>query len=250
MKKERGKKILVSTLLVIFLFSLFSFLVFAQDEAGDETAETAAEATRGVISGIGGVASEILSPLFGEKEMLTRVFFAILLGMIIYTIIGTWFKNQRAWIKWTITGVITALALIALPSNFIEAIRAQYGAMGAAILSVIPFAILLVFSVRVQSALVGRVVWIFFVVYYFALYIYMIVTEKTGWISAETIPFFFAIIAGILIFFLLGPIRRALFYGEMDAVKESGTKVAKRAKLLHELQSKELNEAYGDESGN
>ena len=68
-----------------------------------------------------------------------------------------------------------------------------------------------------------------------------------GLISANTIPYLFAIIMGLVIFFVIGSIRKALFKGEMSALKESGNRIAKRGKLLHQLQRKEVEEIYGDE---
>ncbi len=259
--KRDVRKILVLCLFFILLISFVSIIIPAQTT--DEIAKNMAEGTKTVVTGIGGYFSELLAPFFGEKEMLTRVFLAILLGMVIYTVIGSMFKPESRLTKIIITFLITAISLLALPSGFLESIITQYGAMGAAILSIIPFMIMLVFSVRVESLLVARVVWIFYMIYYFALYIYKAVivsggqywwgvfTLGFGGAPTEVIPYSFAFYAGLLIFFLIKPIRRAVFRGKMDSIKESGRKVATKAKLLHELQSKELRESYGpEESGN
>ena len=89
MKKET-KKVFVITVLTLFLFSFLALMVSAQGAA-----DSAAEATAGVMEGIGDVATEIFGPLFGDKEILTRVFFAILLGMIIHSIVSTMFKGKK-----------------------------------------------------------------------------------------------------------------------------------------------------------
>ena len=255
MKKEMKKLFAISIISLIFL-SLIVVSVYAQETS--ELQQKAADAAQNVAEGAGSGAktllNSLLNPLFSDKEILTRVFFAILLFMIIYQIVDIVFGKKR-WATWLIAGIITLLALIWMPVNFIDAIKLEYGAMGAAILSVIPFLILLVFTVRIGSLLAGRIVWIFFVIYYFALYLYEIIMKSTGgwtgWLSAETIPYLGAIIAGLIIFFLLGSIRKALFYGEIGALKESGRQVATKAKLLHKLQDTELQESYGaDSAGN
>jgi len=177
--KRDVSKIFSLVILGLLVFSFLAPFVFAADSNVNNMAyDNAAYATKGAVSGILGYIGGALAPLFGDKEVLTRIFFAILLYMILYSVIKMMFPNKRA-ITIIITFLITAISLLALPSNFIEAIRTQYGAMGAAILSVIPFMIMLVFTLKVGNALVARIVWAFYVVYYFALYVYMIAATNS-----------------------------------------------------------------------
>jgi len=216
------------------------------EEGLDEVADTVKETVGG--GGFGEWMSNALESLFGEKEMLSRVFFALLLGMIIYTVIESIFAKSSKLITWGITIIITALAMLGLPSGFLEAVRISYGAMGAAILAIIPFIIILVFSLRTRSVLLARITWIFYVIYYFALYLQKIFgVDKAGWLSGQTIPYLAGIVAGIAIFILLGTMRRWLFKGEIAGIKESGEKGIMRGKLLKDLKKKELEEVYGGE---
>lgn len=180
--------------------------------------------------------------LFGEKDVATQTLFAILLFMILYPLIGSIFKSNN-FFKFIISGAITALALIALPSNFLSSIRDQYGAMGATVLAIIPFIIMLVFTVRVESELVGRVIWIFYALYYFAIFVYSAVAGGQSFFSSENIPNFVAILAGIALFFGVPIIREAMFKGKLKELKREGASVALRSKMLHTLQKEEL-EAY------
>lgn len=182
-----------------------------------------------------------LGVLFGDQELLTKLLLSVLLFMLIYNVAGTLFKGKPI-LNIAASAIITIIAMYALPAGFITVIRDQYGVMGAAILSIIPFAIMLVFTVRLQNLLLGRVLWIFYTVYYFALFIYEIVAGK-AWLSAAMIPYLGAIVAGIIIFFFIGAIRNAVFKGEMKELKEAGIQTAERAQLLHQLQQTEL-EAY------
>jgi len=183
--------------------------------------------------------ASFFAPLFGNQEIFTKVLFAILIYMILYSVVDVFFKGRKVTTV-VISAIITILSVFFLPPSFITAIRDQYGIMGAAILSVIPFAIMLVFTVRVGSLLVGRVLWIFWAMYYLALYLYRIFTLKTGFFSAEVIPYLGALIVGIIIIFVLPAIRNAIFHGEMKAIEEEGNKVVTRAKLLHKIQKEEL----------
>ncbi|MCX6748413.1 MAG: hypothetical protein NT076_02310 [Candidatus Pacearchaeota archaeon] len=235
MKKE---KILALMSLCLIIFSFLSVIVFAEEPASQNT-NNIAETTKGVITGIIASLKDLLSPLFGDKEMLTRAFFAILLYMILYTIVGSIFKAKKL-LSIGITVVITALALLALPSNFITAIRTGYGAMGGAILSIIPFIILLIFTVKMNSKLMARLLWIFFFAYYLALYLYQWGT--TGWLSKESIPYFFAFAAGLIIIVFIGSIRKLLWKGELEAEEEAATRDISFRGLGRKLERKETTE--------
>ena len=235
MKKEM-QRILILSFLSMLILSFFSTLVFAQSPA-----EQAAETTKGILTGAG----EFLSPLFSNNQLLTRVFFAALIFMIIYSVVAMIFSKNK-FLVFAVSIIVTIISMLALPDTFLETIRTSYGAMGAALLSLIPFLIILVFTVKIPSLIAARILWIFFCIYYFALLIY-------GYTKGEidlprTYAYIGAIIAGGIVFFGIGAIRRAIFQGEMGAIKEGGRKIAARGQLLHELQKEELDKSYGKEA--
>lgn len=180
-----------------------------------------------------------LNPLFAEKEAATKTLLAILFFMVAYTTIDAFFK-KKWYFTFIITGIVTVLSVWWLPPEFISTIRTQYGAMGVAILSIIPFMIMLVFTIRVESDLVGRVLWLFYAIYYFTLFIYTIATGSGSWLSAENIPYYGAIIAGIFLFFTMPAVRRAIFKGQLKEIREEGAKAALESKVLREIKKKEL----------
>lgn len=229
------KRFLVLGILGMFLVSMMG-LVLGEDLSG----EAGAIAESGV-TWAGGFFGTLLAPLFGDQEMLSRVFFALLLGMIIFSIISVMFGTSSRTMQWTITGIITSLSLLGLPAGFLEAIRTQYGAMGATILTIIPFIIILTFSLRTRSILVARVTWIFYSFYYLAMYLSLIFAKSSGgWITSETIPYIGGFFAGIFIFAGVGNIRRLLRKGEIQGLLERGkTKVKTRA-ALQKIQDEDL----------
>ena len=242
MKKEM--KILLTSLVCIFLISFLAAIVFAADTTDStEIGKNLGEATSSFMAGVKEFFTAALTPFFGEQELLTKVFFSILLYMILYSIISVIFGSGK-YTTWIITLMITIISMIAIPPGFLESLRTSYGAMGLSILAIIPFIIMLFFTVRVQSALVARVLWIFYMFYYLALFAYAIADK--GITNINTIPYWAAIGAGLLAFLLVGMLRNAIFLGEMSGVKEQGNKVAKKANLLHRLQKGELREAYED----
>ncbi|MBX4212293.1 hypothetical protein KW787_02455 [Candidatus Pacearchaeota archaeon] len=232
------KSALMLGILTLFVLSSISFVLAA------ESSQAAAAA-----SGFAESIQKSFSPLFSDHAWLTRILLWILLFMIIYEIVGLMFGSSRGS-TWAIAGIISTLAMIGIPATFLAAITTEYGAMGAAILSVIPFIIVLIFTVRVQSLLVARIVWVFFCVYYFSLYLYEYFSIKAAdpthsWLSPAVIPYLGALVAGIIIIFVIGTIRNAIFKGQMQSIREEGREVAQRGKLLHRLQNEELEGSYG-----
>lgn len=217
------KRFLILGVLSLFFISIVAGVVSAEDISAE-----AEELAESVTTGIGGFFGTLLGPLFGEEEMLSRVFFAILLGMIIYSVISVMFGSSGPWIQWGITGAITSLALIGLPSDFLMAIRTQYGAMGATILMVIPFIIIFLFSIRMKNIFVARMTWIFYATYSLVMYINK-VFEVGGLLTTESIPYSVGFFLGIIVFFLLPTVRTLMFKGEIKGLVESGmNKVQKR----------------------
>lgn len=233
MQKET-KKILAFSILSLLVISLITTFVSA------DTADQVADTAKGAVVGAGQGLAALFGPLFGQQETLTKFFFAILLFMIIYTIVEGMFKGSKTTTIITST-IITVLAVWFMPSALITTVRDQYGIMGAAILSVIPLMIMLVFTVRVGSILTGKILWIFWICYYFAVYLYRIFSNSTGWLSSDNIIYLGAIIAGLIMVFALKPIRDLLFKGKLEDIAEAGTQTIESAELLHELQKKELN---------
>jgi len=232
------RKVLVWSLFSLMLIGFFAIAVWADEVAElPAPADDVADAAKGALSGAGDWLSSALAPFFGEKEMLTRVFFAILLFMIVQPIVSQIFK--KGWVSWIVGGIVTLLALLALPSNFIEAIRVQYGAMGAAILSIIPFIILLIFTIKLQSKLMARLLWIFFVGYYFLLYLDKVWVGKQAWLSGQTIPYVGAIVLGLVIVIFIGHIRNLLFKGELDSEEEQAMRDINFRDLGRELEREE-----------
>jgi hypothetical protein len=225
------KRLLVFGMLGLFMVSMMGGVLGADlsDEAG-EIGET-------VVTSIGGFLEPFLSPFFGEKEMLTRVFFAILLGMIIYSIISMMFSGSSPWIKWGITGAIVSLALVGLSNEFLEVIRVQYSAMGATILTVIPFMIMMAFTIKVNNLVVARLTWIFYAMYYLAMYGYRVVESSS---FSAGLPYGIAFIVGLVVFFGIKQIREMITKGEIAGITEKGMKKVDKRKALQDIQDADL----------
>ncbi len=180
-----------------------------------------------------------LSFLFSTREIATKFLMGILLFMILYTTVDIVFKKNWLFTS-VITLIVTILSIISIPDDFISVVRDQYGVLGITILTIIPLIIMLVFTVRVQSALVGQTLWVFYALYYFGLIIYKTITGPQAFLSTTNIPYLLAFIGGAVMFFAVPAIRQAIFKGELGQIKREGELVGARAKLLHRLQKEEL----------
>jgi len=231
------KRFLTFGVLILFIISIVGVVLAGSHGNAGQLGVDAVEGARAVGSGLNAFFSTLFNGMFfGDKEMLSRVFFAILLAMIVYSVIGSFFKKNKL-LLWIATGSITALSLIAIPSNFLEAIRLSYGAMGAAILATIPFLIILLFSIKVKKVLIARIVWIFYAFYFLVLYL-MSAIETGAWTNSDGTIYLISFLLGIIIFFGIPAIRNLMFKGEIEGITETGTQKAKerKARLAIEME--------------
>ncbi|MGV8130820.1 MAG: hypothetical protein ACP5N7_01835 [Candidatus Pacearchaeota archaeon] len=220
----------------ILLLSIFPFFNRVSAQLNQET----------FFNGIKDFFINGLSFLFSTREIATKFLMGILFFMVLYTTVDIVFKKNWLFTS-AITLVVTILSIVWIPDDFISVVRDQYGVLGITILTILPLIIILVFTVRVQSALVGQTLWVFYALYYFGLLIYKTITGPQAFLSTTNIPYFVAIIGGVVMFLFIPAIRQAIFKGELNQIKREGELVGARAKLLHKLQKEEL-KAYDVEA--
>ena len=148
--------------------------------------------------------------------------YAILLGMIVYTIISSFFSDSSKYIKWGISIAITAIAMIGIPSELYNALEVQYGAMGSTILAMIPFVILLLFTLKVGSLGIARMTWVIFTLYSLAMFWarYLAAAPGSKW------PYVLGFFVALVMIWSIGFWRETFFHGELASQTE---KAAQRA---------------------
>lgn len=160
------------------------------------------------------------------------VLFGILLWMVLYSIFKSMNLFQRnQWWSGGAALIVTLLAFIYLPSDFVNAIGQGYGALGATVLTVMPFAIAIYFTVWVTSSLlVARAIWIVFALYYLVLFAYALIGP---WLDAPagtsfstvfngTAPWFYivAFIASFILYLFIAPFRKRIWEEELKSMEE------------------------------
>jgi len=197
--------------------------------------------------------ADIFNSIGLDAGTLTKILLIILLWMVLFNIVhqlklgGNWRTGSAI-----IALIMAILAFIYIPQEAVNAIVLQYGAMGATILTVIPFLIILWFSLSTDNLFMARITWIFYAFYYFGLFIFKMATENfpetaTFWqmiTSSQEIAYMIGFIAGIVVFFMLPYIRNLIFKGEMEKLAEKGKHAAAVRKTLIRTERENL-EAFG-----
>lgn len=219
------KRLLVFGILGLFMISMMGGVLAV---TGEEVGENVGGFIKGFANGITAFFKEAFSADSGISEF----FFFVLLSMIIYTFVSSFFSASNT-IRWIITLSISSLAIIGIPEGFLDSLLVSYGAMGLTILTIIPLLIVLVFSVKVKNLLLARATWIFYTIYYVALTINGL--WKTG--GAEGVYYVAAIIGGLM--FLFVPYIRHMFEsgtleGQMEVAKKAIKKHSQAQKIRQE----------------
>ncbi|MBT3691388.1 hypothetical protein HOE04_04860 [archaeon] len=178
--------------------------------------------------------SNIFSGLQLSPSNFTLILFGILLWMVVYSVIRNidLFKSNHGIWSAAFALIVSILAFNGFPPGFIEGIVIQYQAMGATIVTVIPFIIMVWFTTMSGiNLMMSRLIWLVYTVYYFSLFVYKIgsADASIGIFAAENLPYIAAIIMGIIVLIFLGAIRAWAFKEKLDSKKEKAENKVKKA---------------------
>jgi len=239
-----GKKLILSFIILLVALLSVSFIL-AQDQPGLDD-----NIGRGV-NNFANAIDNFYQSIGIDSEIFTILMLGILLWMIIYSVI----KRMRlfggefvgAW-SGLFSLIVTILAFIGLPREFIQSLLFQYSAMGATIITAIPFLIMFYFTVFiVRSKLMARAVWLVYTIYFFSLGIFYIANNPNSagnYLTASNIPYFGGMIIGIIVLVYLGFIRRVAFLAELDSKIDDADRRMKRRVALDRTKEREASEVF------
>jgi hypothetical protein len=193
--------------------------------------------------------SEMFATLQLDPTGASTILLGILLFMIIYSIVKQMqlFAGMGALAEFfslVAAVIISILTFVWLPEEFIENIVLQYGAMGATILAVIPFIIMLYFTAVVaKSLLIARVIWLTYGIYYFVLFIYQWGNAATT--ELDHVLYGAAVLLGIFVFLLIGPIRGWVWGEKLESGVEQAQRRLDERLELEKLREKEAEAEFG-----
>ena len=170
----------------------------------------------------------------------TRFLLGLLLWMVFYSVVTQvgLFKDLEPKFFWTggLALIFTLLSFIYLPKDFVAALSIPYSAVGATILTFIPFFIVIYFTVWVTDSLIlARLIWFVFLAYYVVIFVYVVFFSELTNAAAGPIPYqniwpyIVVFFIGCFIFAYLRKIRLWVFEGKISEMEESGKMLVKRA---------------------
>lgn len=203
--------------------------------------------------------------IFGLTEKQALIFSHILLGIlfliIIFTIIDVLpFFPANSGLRFLVAIIVTILSMMLLPSADIEAMMGTYRALGVVLTSIVPFLVMMAFTIKwdekqPQYKFVSTIVWIGFIVYLGVRWINMPDDAALKWAYPITLALaiIFAIFKGWFVrmairsgikgdFAKFDKQTRAEMRGELASVQDKITKLTgkKGAEAdLEELKEKE-----------
>lgn len=225
------KRLLVFGMLGLFMISMMAG-VMGEDH---ETAEQKAERLGGEARSTGEVVFTFFKSLVAYDENSTgrdwiiTIFFSIILGMIVFTSLGAFFGDGNKLLVLGVSVVATVIAMMTIDSEYLVALQASYGAMGLTILAVIPFVIILAFTIKVRSRAIARGTWAVFAIYYLWSYGAILINPVINNVTVSRWPYFIAVIVGIAMFFFIGKLRIIFSEEELKADVEHAVEEVKRS---------------------
>lgn len=211
----------------------------------------------------GETAAGSVARMFEQLRLGPTSFSTILLGALLWMILYSVLRSSGLFregemgggtaIAGVVAFIITILAFMYLPENFVEAIVINYGAMGATILTVLPTFIIIWFTLTITTnLLLARLIWAIYIIYYISLAIYKIGSVSAlnyadqGIFSAANLtqisPYLVALIIGIFMFLFLRPFRQWMSKEIIKSKRERASVIQKKAAAYDKLRSKGLDE--------
>ena len=222
MKKEINKKVLL-LLLVLFSVVLINLFTVSAETNADVAIRTVATWWANT-SGINAANS--------TPWLLGALLWIVLYSVLVKTGILQASQGSMGIGAAVVALIVTILAFITLPPQFWTDIALQYSALGATILTLVPFLIMFYFTMAVsESSLLSRFFWVVYVIYYFVVFVYKIAMSEVSWLDQSNWPYLIAIVAGILALIALPIIRRWYWKEEILSEKEKMDRKIDRAAL-------------------
>ncbi len=151
---------------------------------------------------------------------------SVLLGVLLFMILQSIFSKMELFgggktISATIALVVTLLTFIYVPDHLFDALATNYAALGATILTVLPFIIAMHYTLMVTKDLtMARVIWGIFASYYVVIFIYNWGQGSTGFLDPSYFLYLVAFIASLVLFIFVGPIRKWVWDANVKAAEE------------------------------
>lgn len=200
MKKGKTKKIFALSILSLFLLSFLSATIMAADPVAPIDKEGVKKVTDKIFDPVKDMFSD-----WGEGNIsknVAKYLFFILLAILIYSILGNIGFLDGVYVRPSIAILISFLATAFITPEEIYLILTSYGAMGLILGAIIPFIILIYFSIQmgqiegIAGVIIQKIIWIGFL-------IFLIYKLILGWAGSLFGALEFSIYLGVIILTLI-----------------------------------------------
>lgn len=180
MNKKVGSVFLMTLLMSVISISLIS----AQVEFGSNSATSFGDSIVNLVDGfaktLNPIAKYIVGDVtsvgkFGSGEILfAKVLFLIIILSIVWLVFSKIeFFNETEWIHWTLSIIVSILAVRFLGPELLQSMILPYSTLGVAIAAGLPFVLyffIVEFSIDPARKTLRRIAWIFFAVIFIGLW--------------------------------------------------------------------------------
>ncbi|MFH1359325.1 MAG: hypothetical protein ABIH37_05540 [archaeon] len=197
-----------------------------------------------------------------DPKSFTTLLMGILLWLLLYVIIDRMpLFSGSVWISGGVSFIIALLTLIYLPDAFMIAVGSEYAALGATILTVGPFLMMLWFTADediISDQYIARGIWFVMSLYYIVMFMFsygfvvgdggvssgyqtwfMVGNDPAGTLlsNADASVYFYtlALLACAIMIFAIGPIRYYSHKGKAKAGEEAVDRKADEARAFFRL---------------
>ncbi len=239
MKKEMDK------LIAVFVLGILIITILPGVLADEDIRSVTEKMTTGVAGFIQGIQDGVTSTL--NETQFVRVLFFILVFLIIVSILSAIpLFEERKGIKILISIVITILSVMFIPTELIMPMLNPYSALGVALISIIPFALMFFFTqYMLINTFLKKIAWMFFAIYLLGITIYTsISTPIQEGLSANTIYIWVygvASVLALLMVFFNKWIDEHIWSGKMEAKMNNAQKKMQKRIAVDQLKEQEAN---------
>src|SRR3989344_9636575 len=172
---EKTVKLLSFAIISILLFSFLSSIAIAAFDFSQATGqvENFVSAVRDSFSNL---ASDENKPIFIKTLFFILVF--LIIGAVISLIP---LFGDKPGIGWLVSLIVSILSIFFIPEEFITPMLNPYSALGIALISIIPFAILFFFVQNLNNQFLESLTWMFYAIMLLALSVYTTLQNPESW---------------------------------------------------------------------
>src|SRR3989344_6773140 len=209
---EKTVKLLSFAIISILLFSFLSSIAIAAFDFSQATGQV-----ENFVSAVRDSLSKLVSD--ENKPIFIKTLFFILVFLIIGAVMSSVpLFGDKPGISWFVSLIVAILSVFFIPTEFITPMLNPYSALGIALISIIPFAILFFFVKSLNNQFLESLTWMFYAIMLLALSVYTSINTPTEGLWAAWVYGIASVIALIMVF-LYHPLKAFLWKERLKTYK-------------------------------